>query len=384
LAEQPPRSVLIVAGEVSGDNHASAVLHKLREKAPVLKFFGIGGNKMREENAELIEHIDNMAFLGFFEVLKHIPFIRKVQDRLMEVIRKEGIDTAVLVDYPGFNLNFARRLKKAGIRVIYYISPQIWAWAPWRIRKIKRLVDRMLYVFPFEGEIYRKAGLPAVYTGHPLVEKFSSYPYQPRGEFFSEYGLRPEKEILLLLPGSRSHEISMILPVILPAAKRLSEEFGYQIVAAGSPTISDEVYNKYLTGTGVTLIRGKSLELMKYASFGIIKSGTSTMEAGLSLLAMVVVYKTSSLTYSIGKLLIRLKNIAMANIIAGETVVPELIQDDCNPDKIYQTAAEIISSSEKKVMIKEKFAQLRAKLGEKTASETAADEIIKFVYDKRS
>lgn len=384
MAEQPPRSVLIVAGEVSGDNHASAVLHKLREKAPVLKFFGIGGNKMREENAELIEHIDNMAFLGFFEVLKHIPFIRKVQDRLMEVIRKEGIDTAVLVDYPGFNLNFARRLKKAGIRVIYYISPQIWAWAPWRIRKIKRLVDRMLYVFPFEGEIYRKAGLPAVYTGHPLVEKFSSYPYQPRGEFFSEYGLRPEKEILLLLPGSRSHEISMILPVILPAAKRLSEEFGYQIVAAGSPTISDEVYNKYLTGTGVTLIRGKSLELMKYASFGIIKSGTSTMEAGLSLLAMVVVYKTSSLTYSIGKLLIRLKNIAMANIIAGETVVPELIQDDCNPDKIYQTAAEIISSSEKKVMIKEKFAQLRAKLGEKTASETAADEIIKFVYDKRS
>ncbi|MCC6548739.1 MAG: lipid-A-disaccharide synthase [Ignavibacteriaceae bacterium] len=384
MAEQPPRSVLIVAGEVSGDNHASAVLHKLREKAPALKFFGIGGNKMREENAELIEHIDNMAFLGFFEVLKHIPFIRKVQDRLMEVIRKEGIDTAVLVDYPGFNLNFARRLKKAGIRVIYYISPQIWAWAPWRIRKIKRLVDRMLYVFPFEGEIYRKAGLPAVYTGHPLVEKFSSYPYQPRGEFFSEYGLRPEKEILLLLPGSRSHEISMILPVILPAAKRLSEEFGYQIVAAGSPTISDEVYNKYLTGTGVTLIRGKSLELMKYASFGIIKSGTSTMEAGLSLLAMVVVYKTSSLTYSIGKLLIRLKNIAMANIIAGETVVPELIQDDCNPDKIYQTAAEIISSSEKKVMIKEKFAQLRAKLGEKTASETAADEIIKFVYDKRS
>lgn len=384
MAEQPQRSVLIVAGEVSGDNHASAVLHRLREKAPALKFFGIGGNKMRDENAQLIEHIDNMAFLGFFEVLKHIPFIRKVQDRLMEVVRREGIDTAVLVDYPGFNLNFARRLKKAGIRVIYYISPQIWAWAPWRIRKIKRLVDRMLYVFPFEGDIYRKAGIPSVYTGHPLVEKFDSYPYQPREVFFAEYGLDAQKEILLLLPGSRSHEISKILPVILPAAKRLAEESGFQIVAAGSPTISDDIYQQYLAGTGVTLIRGKSLELMRYASFGIIKSGTSTMEAGLSLLPMVVVYKTSSLTYAIGRMLVQVKNIAMANIISGETVVPELIQDDCNPDRIYQVSSEIIRSPEKQAAIKEKFALLKAKLGEKTASETAADEIIKFVYDTRS
>lgn len=384
MAELPDRSVLIVAGEVSGDNHASAVLHKLREKAPGLKFFGIGGNKMREEQVELVEHINNMAFLGFFEVLKHIPFIRKVQDRLMEVVKREGIDTAVLVDYPGFNLNFARRLKKAGIRVIYYISPQIWAWAPWRIRKIKRLVDRMLYVFPFEGDIYNKAGLPAVYTGHPLVEKFSSYPFQPREEFFAESGLRPEQEILLLLPGSRNHEISKILPDMLPAAKRLADEFGFQIVTAGSPTISDDVYKHHLSGTGVILVRGKSLELMKYASFGIIKSGTSTMEAGLSLLPMVVVYKTSSLTYTIGKLLVRLKNIAMANIIAGETVVPELIQDDCTPERIYETAAEIIRSPEKKNAIKEKFARLRAKLGEKTASDTAAEEIIRFVYDKRS
>lgn len=384
MAEQPARSVLIVAGEVSGDNHASALLHKLREQAPALSFFGIGGNKMKEENVVLIEHIDNMAFLGFFEVVKHIPFIRKVQERLMEAVRRENIDTAVLVDYPGFNLNFARRLKKAGIRVIYYISPQIWAWAPWRIKKIKRLVDRMLYVFPFEGEIYRRAGLPAVYTGHPLVEKFSSYAYQPKEEFYTENGLDTDKKILLLLPGSRSHEISKILPVILPAANQLAEEFGFQVTVAGSPTISDDVYSEYLSGTGVTLIRGRSLELMKYASFGIIKSGTSTMEAGLSLLPMVVVYKTSSLTYTIGKMLVQLKNIAMANIIAGETVVPELIQNDCNPRMIYQTAAEIISSPEKQAVIKEKFARLRAKLGEKTASDTAADEIVKFVYDKRS
>lgn len=376
-----PVNVLIVAGEVSGDNHASALVNRINQHSPGIRFYGIGGDRMREEGVVLVEHIERMAFLGFIEVIKHIPFIKKVQNKLMREAMEHNITSAVLVDYPGFNLNFARKLRKAGIKVIYYISPQIWAWAPWRINKIKKLVDKILCVFPFEKALYDKAGVPCVYTGHPLVEKFRHYSYQPKEEFFSEFGLNPDKEILLILPGSRRHEITEIFSESLEAAGRLAEKYNLQVVVAGAPTIGNNIYEEYAAGRKYTLIRGKSLELMRYAKFGIIKSGTSTMEAGLSLLPMVVVYKTGSITYFLGRMLISVKNIAMANIIAGETVVPELIQNDCNAEKIYAEVSAILDSPEKMNTIKEKFTVLRNKLGERIASETAADEITKFIYD---
>lgn len=373
--------VLIVAGEVSGDNHASALVRKIRETEPSIHFIGIGGDRMREEGVELVEHIEQMAFLGFLEVIKHIPFIKRVQNKLLKAAIERNVKCAVLVDYPGFNLNFARKLKKAGIKVIYYISPQIWAWAPWRIGKIKKLVNTMLCVFPFEKTLYDKAGIPCIYTGHPLVEKFRQHDYQSRESLIEEFGLDKDRDILLILPGSRKHEIAEIFSASLEAAGRLAERYNLQVVVAGAPTIGLNIYEEYAAGKAYKLVRGKSLELMKYARAGIIKSGTSTMEAGLSLLPMVVVYKTGRFTYALGKLLISVKNIAMANIIAGETVVPELIQENCNPEKIYDEVSAILESPERERIIKEKFTKLSAELGERVASETAAKEVIKFVYD---
>lgn len=376
------KNLLIIAGEASGDLHGSSVIRELKKIDNSVAVVGIGGDRMIKEGMEVLYHINKMAFLGFIEVIKHIPFIRKVQNEIIEEVKKRNIKTAVLIDYPGFNLAIAEKLNKMGVKIIYYISPQIWAWGKGRIKKIRKLVDRMIVIFPFEKELFEKNGVKSDYIGHPLIEQIANYKYLTRAELFEKFDLKPEKEILLLLPGSRVQEVKMIFPQIISAASKVAEKLNMQVVIACSENMDESIFNKLTDNRSFKVIKNHTYDLYKYAKFGIIKSGTSTLEAGLFCLPMIVVYATNYLTYLIGKSLIKISNIALVNIVSGENVVEELIQNDINEQNVYQHCISILSDDSRYNMIKEKLSRLRANLGEPGASKKCAEIIYSCVLNE--
>ncbi len=366
------KKLMIIAGEVSGDLHGASLIEELKKLDPVLDIYGIGGDRMQAAGMNLIYHINKMAFLGFIEVVRHIPFIKKVQRDLISVIKEKKIKNVVLIDYPGFNLSIAKKLKLMNLNIVYYISPQIWAWGAGRIKKIKRLVNKMLVVFPFEENIYKEAGVEVEFVGHPLLERINNYSFMSRHDFYTKFNLMEDKEILLVLPGSRSHEVEKLFPEVIKAAERIADKFNLQVAVACSPNINEQVFSDLSDKKKYTVVKGFTYELLKYAKLGIVKSGTSTLEAGLFELPMVIVYKTSYLTYLIGKNLIKVDNIGMANIIAGEKLVPELIQNRVNEDTIYKECEKILGNPGIYSNIKTKLKNIKEKLGARGASEKAA------------
>lgn len=363
---------MVIAGEASGDLHGASFIKELKKLDPAIAVCGIGGGEMRAEGMEAIFHINQMAFLGFVEVLKHLPFIKEVQKKLISVIEERKIKTVVLIDYPGFNLNFAEKLWRMKVKVVYYISPQLWAWGAGRVKKIRKYVDKMIVLFPFESEFYKKHGIEAECVGHPLIKRISEYKFQSKEEFCEEHGLQPDKDILCILPGSRMQEITGLLGEAMKAAERLADDFNMQVAIACSSNIDEKVFDEYKSLGKFAIIKNKTYELFRYSKLGIVKSGTSTLEAGLFGLPMVVVYKTSFLTYLIGRSLIKIDKIGLVNIVAGEKVVPELIQDEASAEKIYAEAANILSKPELYGGIKEKLKIISSKLGEKDASAETA------------
>ena len=372
MTKNENKNLMIIAGEISGDLHGSSLVRELKNMDNNLNIYGIGGDRMKAEGMELIYHIKKMAFLGFAEVVKHIPFIKRVQHDLIAIIKEKNIRNVVLIDYPGFNLNFAKKLKALNLNVIYYISPQIWAWGAGRINKIKKLVSKMIVVFPFEEKFYKDSGVNVEFVGHPLLERINEHKFLTKDELFEKFNLDKSKELLLILPGSRLHEVERILPESIEAAEKIACEFHLQIVIAGSPNISEEIYNKLSNTKENKIITGHTYELMKYSKIGIIKSGTSTLESALFTLPMIIVYKTGFITYSIGKNLVKVKNIGMANIIAGEKVVPELIQNNANAESIYLECKRILSDERLYNSIKQKLSKVKDKLGSEGASRKAA------------
>lgn len=375
------KNILIIAGEVSGDLHAAALVHELTKLDDQVKLFGIGGDKMKEAGVEVIYHLNKMAFMGFSEVVKHLPFIRKVKNHILTEVNKRKTRYAVLIDYPGFNLNIAKKLKANGVDIIYYISPQIWAWGGGRIKKISELVKKMLVVFPFEEKLYKENNINAEFVGHPLIKRINEYNFLSGAELKQKLKLEQTKEILLILPGSREHEIEDIFPETIKAASLLSDEFNLQIVVACSSNIDEKVFDRFKNEFKFSVIKNFTYDLIKNAKFGIIKSGTSTLEAGLLQLPMIIVYKTSWLTYWIGRALIKLKNIGMANIILNENVVPELVQGDVNFNRIYETSRNILISENLYKIIKTKLGEIRIKIGDKNASANAARAIFKLINE---
>jgi lipid-A-disaccharide synthase len=372
MSKNEAHNIMVIAGEVSGDLHGASLITELKKIDSNINIFGIGGDRMIEAGMQPAYHIDKMAFLGFAEVIKHLPFIKKVKKELLEIVVSKKITTVVLIDYPGFNLSIARELKKIGVKIIYYISPQIWAWGAGRIKKIKALVDKILVILPFEEIIYTKADVPVEFVGHPLLDRINEYKFLTREELNTKFGLDPSKDILLLLAGSRKHEVEKIFPEVIKAAGSLAGDFNLQTVVACSSNI-DEAFFHELTGVkGLTVIKGHTYDFMKHSLLGIIKSGTSTLEAGLFQLPMVIVYKTTQLTYVIGKNLVKLNNIGLVNIVAGETIVPELIQQDASSNNIYRECSRLITNKDYYNNIKNKLAAVKDKLGVSGASERAA------------
>ena len=372
---------MIITGEVSGDLIGASLIKELLLQDPDLKITGIGGDKMKSAGMELIFHSDQMAFLGFVEVVKHLPFIHQVQKKLIEVIKREGISCVVLIDYPGFNLSIAKKLKPLGVKIIYYVSPQIWAWAKGRVKKVRRLVDRMLVVFPFEVEFYKKENVNVQYVGHPLVERIDAYNFLSKDEFYTKFDLENDKEILLVLPGSRKQEIKEIFPEVIKAANQLASKFGLQVVVARSKNINEEYLHQLGSSQKFITISDHIYELMKYSRFGIIKSGTSTLEAGYFALPMIVVYKTSMLTYLIGKQLVTLDRIGMVNILLDEMVAPELIQHNANSTNIVALVSKILSDEKSYLFMKQKLEAVRKKLGEGGASKKTANSILEILNE---
>ncbi|WP_337864912.1 lipid-A-disaccharide synthase [Ignavibacterium sp.] len=376
------KSVLIIAGEASGDLHGAALIRELMKLDSELNFYGIGGNKMKSSGMELIYHSDRMSFLGFVEVVKHLPFISKVQKELLDEVNLRRTEFAILIDYPGFNISIAKKLKKLGVEIYYYISPQVWAWGKDRVKKIKKLVRKMFVVFPFEEKFYKDKGVDAEFVGHPLIRELSEYSFLTKNDLINKFGLESDKEILLLLPGSRKHEVTDIFPEMFRAAKKISAKFNFQIVVACASSVDESLLKEVVKENDYTIITGYTYDLMKHSKFGIIKSGTSTLEAGLLNLPMIIVYKASALTYFIGRTLVKLDNIGIVNILLGKTLLPELIQNYVNAEKIFSEAEKILTDDEKYNSIKSELNKLYEILGKKSAAENTAQIIFKLMNEK--
>ncbi len=377
------KNILMIAGEASGDLHGASLIRELKKLDSSLKIFGIGGDKMQAEGMELIYHIDRMAFLGFVEVIKHLPFIKKVQRDLIAEVKKRNVKEAVLIDYPGFNLSIAKKLKQLKLGLIYYITPQVWAWGKSRVNKIRGLFKKVLVVFPFEEKFFKEKNVNAEFVGHPLIQEISGYDFKSRNLLDKKFGLEPLKEILLILPGSRKQEIQSIFPEAIKACVKLADELDKQIVVACSSNLDEKNFYELTTEKNFKVIKDQTYDLLKHAKFGIIKSGTSTLEAGLLELPMVIVYKTSWLTYSIGKSLVKIKNFGMANIILDERVVPELIQNDANANNIYNEAKKILSDDDLLNTMKLRLSKIKKVLGDKNAPENAAKIIYTLMNDNQ-
>ncbi|MBI5731491.1 MAG: lipid-A-disaccharide synthase [Ignavibacteriales bacterium] len=369
------KKIMIIAGEASGDLHGAGLIKELFKLDQSLQIFGIGGDKMISAGMNAQFHIKQMAFLGFIEVLRHLPFISKVRNELLRKIAEEKIETVILIDYPGFNLSIAKKLHVLGKKIIYYISPQVWAWGKGRIDKIREVVDKMIVVFPFEEKMYRKYNVDVEYVGHPLVEYVENYPLMNKEELYKKLNLEEGKEILLILPGSRKHEIKKIFPKCINAAVKLSKDFNLQTVVACSENINESIFTNLTTENNYKLVKGYTYDLLKHSYFGIIKSGTSTLEAGLFQLPFIVVYSTNYLTYWLGRIVVQIKNIAMTNIILGENVIDELIQYDVNTENIYSKSEAILKDKQRYNSIKQKLGLIKEKLGGSGASKKTAQKI---------
>ncbi len=373
-------SVLIVAGEASADLHGARVLRELRGRRPDVRVFGVGGDAMRAEGLEAVVRAEDISVAGLTEVLFAIPRILRILRRLAALAAERRPSAAVLIDLPDFNLRLARRLKALGVPVVYYISPQVWAWRQRRVAQIRALVDRMLVILPFEEDFYRTHGVPAEFVGHPLVEELP--PPCDRATARAALGLPAGGPVVALLPGSRKQEIARHLPLMLEGLRRVRERFpGTRAVIPVASTIPRALVEARVAAAGVdaTLLDGQATEALSAADAAVVCSGTATLQTALLLRPMVVVYRVSWLTYHILKRLVRVAHIALVNLIAGRTLVPELIQDAFTAGTVASELERLLASDVERARVETELAALRAKLGEKGAAERVAEVVAGYL-----
>lgn len=369
------KRVMMVAGEASGDLHGSGVVRALRRSAPGIEVFGIGGDAMRQEGMELVQHISSMSFMGFLEVVKHLSVIRGVERELKMLLESRKPDVVVLIDYPGFNLRFAASVKRAGIPVLYYISPQVWAWNRGRVKTMRRLVDRMKVVLPFEVDLYRAEGIDVEFVGHPIVERIGSS--TSREEFFRNHRLHTGTKLLGLFPGSRMQELEHILPVMADVAAQVHERLGVQVGLGVAPNLGPDAVKKFLPAdSGITLVENATYDLMNHADAAIVTSGTATLETGWFGTPMVVVYRTSPLTYFIGRLLVDVPYIGLVNIVVGNKIVPELLQGEMTPGHLFSAVNRLLTDDEYAREMRARLSVIRRNLGDPGASQRVADGVL--------
>lgn len=372
-----PPSIMIIAGEISGDMHAAALVQVLRRRRPDIQFFGIGGANLRATGMEIHYDVREMAVLGLTEVLLRFRFFNRVFNAMLNLARERRPDAILLVDYPGFNLRFASRAHALGFKVLYYICPQVWAWNRRRIPQMARIVDRLLAIFPFETEVFKHSGLRVDFVGHPLVAQADTaraaslvqlpWPGDPR---------------IALLPGSRYHEVKRILPVMLATAARLQGQLpgaGF-IIAAPSEEVAGWV--RSVIGSWdckperLAVVTGQTRQVLRQARAALVASGTATIEAALMRCPMLVVYRVAWATYCIGRFLVRVPYLGMVNIVAGKCLCPEFIQHAARPAAMVAALAPLLRAGPARDTMLEGFDLVSRALGDPLAAERAADIVL--------
>jgi lipid-A-disaccharide synthase len=372
--------LMIIAGEASGDLHGGELLRELKALGPGLEIFGIGGDRMKAEGMELVYHVRELSFMGFAEVLGHLPFIRSVMKNLERMMKERRPDALLLIDYPGFNLRFAGKAHRAGIPVIYYISPQVWAWGRGRVRTIRRVVEKVFCILPFEQEFYRQHGVNATYVGNPLLD--TARPELSREEFYARCGFPPATPVLGLLPGSRRQEIERILPVMLEAARMLKEQNqDLQFVLALAPHVDKGRITEMIESCGleVSLVENAPYDVMAHSQVVLVTSGTATLEAAIIGTPMCILYKTSWLSYLIGRMLVKVKYIGLVNLVAGKKIIPEFIQHEARPGAVFLMAQMLLAKGRPRQAVKAELAKIPQILGEPGAAKRAAAEIFSYL-----
>ncbi len=377
-------SVLIIAGEASGDLHGAGVVRELKRQAPRAEVFGVGGDGMAAAGMELLFHVRDTAVVGFTEVLRHLRFFRRMMQTLEKAVAQRQPAVVVLIDYPGFNLRFAERLRRlaAPPKILYYIAPQVWAWHAERIPKMAKLIDQMAVVFPFETALFQTAGLPTEFVGHPLLEGLR--PQLTPETFFSKYQLNPAPPLLGLLPGSRREEIVRLLPDMLATASLLRRSIpDLQIAVAMAPNLPEAFYRAWVKDETVRLIANATYEVMRDSRACLVCSGTATLETACFATPLVVVYRISRLSYEIGKRLVKLPYIGLVNVVAGKKIAPEFIQHDFTPERVAPVLEKFLLDAAHRATVKHTLTAVRTKLGEPGASRRVAEMILQLGEPQR-
>lgn len=366
----------LVAGEASGDLHGSNLMKALKERDAAAEFRYFGGDLMRAEGGELVKHYSDMAFMGFLEVVLNLRTILNNMKACKKDILAWRPDVLILIDLPGFNLKIAEFAKANNILVCYYISPKVWAWNQKRVLKIKRVVDHMFCILPFEVDFYKEWGMKVDYIGNPLLDAISAF--KP-DDHFSDQHLLPQKPIVALLPGSRVQEINYLLPDMLSLVDKFPQ---YQFVIAGAPSFQKEFYEPFMGDKFIPVVFNATYDLLKNAKAAIVASGTATLETALFHVPQVVVYKGNAVTIGIARMVIKIRFISLVNLIMDKLVVKELIQADLNPDNLYTELQRLLHNAAYRDAMLKSYDELDVKMGEPGASAKAAELIINYTIKK--
>jgi lipid-A-disaccharide synthase len=375
--QQAPR-ILLSAGEASGDRLGAGLVRALRQRCPGIQLLGMGGPQMADAGVRLVQDAADVAVVGIQEVLAHIPAIRRAMRSLERVLTDERPDLLVPIDFPDFNLRLAARARRAGVGVVYFVSPQVWAWRRGRVHRIRRLVRRMLVLFPFETDFYEQAGVPVTFVGHPLAEPGP----EPRSrvELCAAAGLDPGREVIALVPGSRRSEVERLLPPMLEAARRVRQRRpeiqSLVTLAAGLPREWFEQRVASADAGDVRVHAGDFPEILSVCAAGAVASGTASLEAAVVGLPMVVVYRMGRVSHLIGRALVDLPHIAMPNLVARRGVVPELVQNDCTSARIAEELLGYLEEPERARLVRAELGEIRGRLGGPGVFERAAEQIL--------
>ncbi len=380
MADTQKTEIMIVSGEPSGDMHAARVLQALQGRLPELTSYGMGGEALRQAGMEILVDAADMAVVGIMEVLAHLGSIVSAQKVLHNALKERRPQLLILIDYPDFNLMLAKKARRLHIPVLYYISPQVWAWRSGRVKKIRRLVDQMAVILPFEKAFYARHDFDVTYVGHPLADHVKAT--LGRDVFFAKHGIKAAKNVVGIMPGSRRKEIASMLPVFLKAASLLQEvhpETTYLLPLA--PSLSRKVLEENGLDdypVNVHVIEGDRYDLMAACDLVMAASGTVTLELALLQIPMLVAYRLSAMTYFLGRRFIKVDFASLVNLVANEEVVPELIQDDATPEKIGHALQRLWPGSQAHAAMITKLAEVKDALGQGGASNNVADLALEF------
>lgn len=372
---------MLSAGEASGDRLGAGLARALKARAPDVEIFGMGGPEMEAAGVRLVEDASRVAVVGIVEVLAHLSEIRAAMGKLEDVLRRERPDVLVPIDFPDFHFRLCARARRAEVPVAYFVSPQVWAWRRGRVRTLRRLVERMLVLFPFEVPFYEEAGVPVTFVGHPVVERVAEGERRP--DLLEKAGLDPHGETVALLPGSRRGEIARHLPTLLEAASRLRvKRPEVQFLISRAATVAPGVLEDPVEASGlqgVAVHAGDFPQILTACDAGAVASGTATLEAAMAGLPMVVGYRMAPVSYTIGRALVRVDHVAMPNLVAGRRVVPELIQGAFTAETVASEIERMLDDPDRAAEIRRGLADVRRRLGGPGAYERAADAVLQVV-----